>query len=107
MLGLDQVMLRVKNQSTFGFVMKCKPRVCSLGLKKRMGLSWYHKCEFEVKPTCTNQVKEWLVQIETKMVHKQSHGRQTFTSFIVSWNLKESSFSQYTLWLAVNIALTW
>ncbi len=79
-LGLDQLILKVKNQPTFGFVAKCKPKVCSLALKKkdgnfRMGLSWYHKCEFEVKSIWTNQEKKWLMQIETKMVHKQNHER--------------------------------
>lgn len=35
----------------------------------KMELRWTHKCEFKMKPICTNHERRWFMQVEMKIVH--------------------------------------
>ncbi len=75
-----------KNLHVLYFAMNSKPRAHSLIPINKKGVkspSWdrkTHKCEFKMMAIYTNQQREWLEQIEGKMVHGWNYNKHSYNS---------------------------
>ncbi len=56
-----------------------------------MGLKQVKKFEFKMKPSCINQEKNQLVQVETKMVHGQTTRNDSQDSLWFRFEKEDSS----------------